>query len=195
MDGEERGVSPVIGVILMVAIVVILAAFVGSYVLGIGQDKVGDSQAGPYFATDISEEVNYTVGCSGSDSNKISLTNEGGDTVPLKNIKIQVTNMDSGDTNVFRGLPIDHTGGVGDVTSYIETTSGSDFIWGNAGCFSGPIIDRESPYNSDKTWSAGQTIGFQLTSTPDDGDKIQVTIVDTEQNLQIDSVDVTYRNK
>ncbi|MFC7136645.1 type IV pilin [Halobaculum litoreum] len=33
---EERAVSPVIGVILMVAITVILAAVVGSFVFGIG---------------------------------------------------------------------------------------------------------------------------------------------------------------
>ncbi|WP_411966291.1 type IV pilin [Haloferax sp. YSMS24] len=39
---ESRAVSPVIGVILMVAITVILAAVIGTFVLGLG-DQVGDN--------------------------------------------------------------------------------------------------------------------------------------------------------
>jgi flagellin-like protein len=35
---DERAVSPVIGVILMVAITVILAAVIGTFVLGLGQN-------------------------------------------------------------------------------------------------------------------------------------------------------------
>ncbi|AOW79311.1 hypothetical protein HTSR_0101 [Halodesulfurarchaeum formicicum] len=59
---DDRGVSPVIGVILMVAITVILAAVIGSFVLGIGgdlntaeqasisfSDHSGDASAGEYF--------------------------------------------------------------------------------------------------------------------------------------------------
>lgn len=42
---EKRGVSPVIGVILMVAITVILAAVIGAFVLGLGDD-LGNS-SGP----------------------------------------------------------------------------------------------------------------------------------------------------
>ena len=38
-ESTDRGVSPVIGVILMVAITVILAAVIGSFVLGIGGDQ------------------------------------------------------------------------------------------------------------------------------------------------------------
>lgn len=42
MFGDDRGVSPVIGVILMVAITVILAAVIGTFVLGLG-DSLGNS--------------------------------------------------------------------------------------------------------------------------------------------------------
>jgi len=38
----DRAVSPVIGVILMVAITVILAAVIGTFVLGLG-DSLGDN--------------------------------------------------------------------------------------------------------------------------------------------------------
>lgn len=46
-DSEnERGVSPVIGVILMVAITVILAAVIGTFVLGLGDSVSQNANAG-----------------------------------------------------------------------------------------------------------------------------------------------------
>ncbi|MFB6269961.1 MAG: archaellin/type IV pilin N-terminal domain-containing protein, partial [Halobacterium sp.] len=45
-DADERGVSPVIGVILMVAITVILAAVIASFVLGFGDSVSKSVQAG-----------------------------------------------------------------------------------------------------------------------------------------------------
>jgi flagellin-like protein len=52
-SGEDRAVSPVIGVILMVAITVILAAVIGTFVLGLG-DNIGgdDAQASLSFNQD-----------------------------------------------------------------------------------------------------------------------------------------------
>jgi len=46
LTAEERAVSPVIGVILMVAITVILAAVIGTFVLGLGDDVAQDVNAG-----------------------------------------------------------------------------------------------------------------------------------------------------
>ena len=51
---DERAVSPVIGVILMVAITVILAAVIGAFVLGIG----GETQSTP--SASLSIELNET---------------------------------------------------------------------------------------------------------------------------------------
>jgi len=45
-DRDDRGVSPVIGVILMVAITVILAAVIASFVLGFGDSVSENVQAG-----------------------------------------------------------------------------------------------------------------------------------------------------
>lgn len=50
-DSDDRAVSPVIGVILMVAITVILAAVIGTFVLGLG-DQLGDSAPQASFSTD-----------------------------------------------------------------------------------------------------------------------------------------------
>lgn len=69
--GEERGVSPVIGVILMVAITVILAAVIGSFVLGIGSDVQAAPQA--------SLQVDFTSG---------DVTHNGGDTLDWTEVRV-----------------------------------------------------------------------------------------------------------
>ena len=46
LPNDERGVSPVIGVILMVAITVILAAVIASFVLGFGSSTSQSATAG-----------------------------------------------------------------------------------------------------------------------------------------------------
>lgn len=46
ISDDERAVSPVIGVILMVAITVILAAVIGTFVLGLGDSVSQSPQAG-----------------------------------------------------------------------------------------------------------------------------------------------------
>ena len=58
---EERAVSPVIGVILMVAITVILAAVIGAFVLGLGDGIGQNPQAAVTFDDDGSGEVVVTV--------------------------------------------------------------------------------------------------------------------------------------
>jgi flagellin-like protein len=74
---DERAVSPVIGVILMVAITVILAAVIGTFVLGLG-DQV--QQTSP----------NAQWDWSGS-ADDVDLTQEGGDTVSVDRIEVTGT--------------------------------------------------------------------------------------------------------
>jgi len=69
-DDEERAVSPVIGVILMVAITVILAAVIGAFVLQLG-DSV--SQTAP--------QASIGVDDTDVSSNSIVLRHSGGDTI------------------------------------------------------------------------------------------------------------------
>jgi len=56
---EERAVSPVIGVILMVAITVILAAVIAAFVLDLGQSTGANASAGVSFSED-SDSVTVT---------------------------------------------------------------------------------------------------------------------------------------
>ncbi|MFB6301344.1 MAG: type IV pilin [Haloferacaceae archaeon] len=65
---DDRAVSPVIGVILMVAITVILAAVIGTFVLGLGQNVQSTPQASFAFDFDASD-------------NEVNVTHTGGDTL------------------------------------------------------------------------------------------------------------------
>ena len=60
-EGDDRAVSPVIGVILMVAITVILAAVIGTFVLGLGDSLGGSSSVGVSVSGDT-----VTLSCMGT---------------------------------------------------------------------------------------------------------------------------------
>jgi len=66
---EDRAVSPVIGVILMVAITVILAAVIGAFVLGLG-DSVSETAPNAQidFEYDSPEDGDITLVHDGGDS-------------------------------------------------------------------------------------------------------------------------------
>ena len=70
---DERAVSPVIGVILMVAITVILAAVIGAFVLGIGGDQEQTPQAS------ISLDLD-------PDAGEIEIAHNGGQTLELDDV-------------------------------------------------------------------------------------------------------------
>ncbi|WP_423998143.1 type IV pilin [Halorubrum trapanicum] len=57
-NADDRAVSPVIGVILMVAITVILAAVIGTFVLGLG-DQLGDTA--PQASFDVESVNNSSI--------------------------------------------------------------------------------------------------------------------------------------
>ena len=76
---DERAVSPVIGVILMVAITVILAAVIGTFVLGLG-DQV---ESAPQASFDFQETED-------GDDDVLEIRHRGGDTVNFENVEIRV---------------------------------------------------------------------------------------------------------
>jgi flagellin-like protein len=76
VSGDDRGVSPVIGVILMVAITVILAAVIATFVLGLGEQV---SQTAPQASIDF----NYD-----SQEGNISISHDGGDTIEAQNLLV-----------------------------------------------------------------------------------------------------------
>ena len=84
-NSDDRAVSPVIGVILMVAITVILAAVIGTFVLGLG-DSLGDSQPTAQI------EVNFET--TGS-TNNVVIEHAGGDRIESDTLEVIVSDLDT----------------------------------------------------------------------------------------------------
>ncbi|MFC4437007.1 MULTISPECIES: type IV pilin [Natrialbaceae] len=73
---EERAVSPVIGVILMVAITVILAAVIAAFVLDMGGSLNEEAQAGVNLDVDSNERDIQSTWTSQGNSDEIDVTIE-----------------------------------------------------------------------------------------------------------------------
>lgn len=79
---EERAVAPVVGVILMVAITVLLAATAATFFLGIGQDnKIETPQAAFDFEYDAS---------AGHTEDALTVSHVGGDNINAAHVKVAV---------------------------------------------------------------------------------------------------------
>jgi flagellin-like protein len=119
---DDDAVSPVIGVILMVAITVILAAVIGAFVLGIG----GNQNVAPQVTFDVEEtdtqltfthtsgdtidSANETLSVNGDDVDNSSVTNMPGDTMAVGDfINVDVSGIGSsangGDVRVIWSAP------------------------------------------------------------------------------------------
>ena len=83
---EDRAVSPVIGVILMVAITVILAAVIGTFVLGLG-DQVSDNAPQASFSFDFDDGNSDGFGGAGDDV--VNVTHEGGETIENSTLSVK----------------------------------------------------------------------------------------------------------
>ncbi len=82
---DEDAVSPVIGVILMVAITVILAAVIGTFVLGLGQN-VNSSAPQANFQFEYSDTNGG--GLTGTAGDEVQITHTGGQDVDAANVEV-----------------------------------------------------------------------------------------------------------
>lgn len=92
---DEAAVSPVIGVILMVAITVILAAVIGTFVLGLG-DQVQDTAPNAQFNWE------------NPDDSTLEITHESGPSIDVERLEV-VSSANSIDN--YCDVPTDWTGG------------------------------------------------------------------------------------
>jgi len=94
---DESAVSPVIGVILMVAITVILAAVIATFVLGLG-DQI--SETAPQATFSMSEETEtITIGGNSNETTVVTASHTGGATIEASNIKVTVNGVQAWDIN------------------------------------------------------------------------------------------------
>ena len=90
---DERAVSPVIGVILMVAITVILAAVIAAFVLDMGDD-LGNNAPNSQLSYDTNPAYNNTS----SDTLAGTLDHDGGDDLSLDEVEIRINGVNESDT-------------------------------------------------------------------------------------------------
>jgi flagellin-like protein len=89
IEWENRAVSPVIGVILMVAITVILAAVIGAFVLEIGDQQ----ETAPNTSFDSEESIYSYQQYDGRviiNSSRVFLSHAGGDVLDIRNSRVKV---------------------------------------------------------------------------------------------------------
>ena len=125
---EDRGVSPVIGVILMVAITVILAAVIGAFVLGLGDQ-----------ASNTAPQASFNFDFGESEPGNVTVTHTGGDNIEQGTLTL----TDGENTTSFEGDPI----ATGDSAEIIyEPGSTVRVIWENpAGGSSNTLAERTAP--------------------------------------------------
>jgi flagellin-like protein len=95
---DDDAVSPVIGVILMVAITVILAAVIGTFVLGLGEQvQTTSPQASFGFSFDSSATASGDANCGDPSSydGTLTINHESGDEIPAT----QLSTAGSSDPN------------------------------------------------------------------------------------------------
>jgi flagellin-like protein len=131
---DDEAVSPVIGVILMVAITVILAAVIGTFVLGLG-DQVQSTSPQASFNFD------YTDGADGSAVDSLDIVHDGGDSIAAARLTFAASGAEAtdGTTSYDADVGISATSGAnswedfsaGDVTAGSSVTlDGNDFVYG-----------------------------------------------------------------
>jgi flagellin-like protein len=121
---DDDAVSPVIGVILMVAITVILAAVIASFVLGLGDT----TQQTP--TASFSFDYEQTSGTGDS----LTITHDGGDTIPASRLSASTSGITDGAATspeelTYSGTLFTSSGDVSSGTSdTIDGSSGADFV-------------------------------------------------------------------
>lgn len=160
----SRGASPVVAVVLLVAVVTILATTVSVVAIGFA-DQVDEPV--PVVARSSGALVSDVAG--GTDQT-VTLAHEGGEAVPVADLEIAVDAGDAcGATARLVALPTNRlrTGNV----------EGDDILDNSYGGIGGEIDT-----SGDGTWTAGESVWFRLASTEcrlDEGDRLTVRVVHT----------------
>lgn len=174
----RRGVSPVIGVVLMLAVTVLLAATVGGYALN---TTAGLDQRTPTVARSTGSFVTGPYG--GCGENAVVIRHAGGDSVPADEIEVAVRLPDAGTRARLVDLPVSGT-----ALSASNADDPDNVVYDY--CVGGVIAA------GGQRWSAGRTITFQLNAgggTVEPGDSIEVRVVHTPSNGVLTAVELTAR--
>lgn len=169
LNADERGVSPVIGVILMVAITVILAAVIGAFVLNLGSNL---GNQGPQSQISI-QDASGSVSSGSQPHDVFTLTHNGGDTLQASELKLQV----STDSNTYSMSGLNSAGN-------LKTSDGNTKgpYWPGISS-SSSISTGDSFTVTDKNMASGNTFST--------GQQITVKLIDTNSNSVVAQSTIT----
>lgn len=125
---EDRAVSPVIGVILMVAITVILAAVIGTFVLNLGQEVQQSSPQATFDinSTDLTDGSNATITHTNGDSIEAANLYANGDINSSGSSVSSLANTISDDTmSAGESFEVEANSDSGTISVTWEATDGS----------------------------------------------------------------------
>ena len=188
---KNRGVSPVVSVILLVAIVVILAATISAFVLNFGSNVNTE----PPFVAQSSGDVDPA---DGGDGGILTVTHEGGDPIQVSNIEIVVDATDTcGKRARVVNLPADYSYG-GDQLDDENFVNGASSILVKGHPFAfeewniGPLGDH-----TDNAFEVGESFQLRLSGDQSDGcpvqqgDRLRVAVVHTPSETVVISQKIT----
>jgi flagellin-like protein len=145
---DDDAVSPVIGVILMVAITVILAAVIATFVLGLGGNQQVTPQASLTF--------DFTDNSTGSGESYLQVTHDGGDTIKASEMYFRGSNIGDGDGNGVdtSGVSPGYKVNAGDSwpTSATSTSKGGESA---VAAGDSVFIEADSDYEIRVVWQPG----------------------------------------
>ena len=167
VDGD-RAVSPVIGVILMVAITVILATVIGAVVLDFG-NSAGDSAPSASLSVDADTA-----------DDQINIEHTGGDTLDSSQTRTIVEVGGSSET-----FPTESTN---QTTLSVGSTAVIELQSDGGG--SPPALTENFDFDGDGTVDVDPNNGDDIGAL-NPGDQITITIIDTESQRQIYKTTVT----
>ena len=181
----DRGVSEVISVIMMVAIVVILAATASVFFLDSAEVI---SEPAPNVADTTGEF--QLEGSSSQENQIVKITHIAGESVAVEEIEviIRVSGPDLDDEERLYNLPASGN------RIKDENKKGDDLISTSAGLFGNPKHDKVIINDDTNVWSAGNTIQFRISvseadftkdPTYDDADELEIVIIHTRSNAII----------
>jgi flagellin-like protein len=126
---DDDAVSPVIGVILMVAITVILAAVIGAFVLGIGGSQTQTPQASWQWedTTSSAYSGSSTTECDSGGSTYVKVTHQGGDEIDAQNLELGGSSCSGSSVAITAGDSLaNNNAGSGSISLVWKSPSSSD---------------------------------------------------------------------
>ena len=139
-DSDDRGVSPVIGVILMVAITVILAAVIGAFVLELGSSAATEQPQASFDFEFNGSNVNVT---------HVTVTHQGGSEIDNSSISVVLDKSYNNSEYNWGGADGIITAGESMDSSDISTnSSGADtvqVVWNGENGQSAVLAERDFP--------------------------------------------------